>query len=333
MKTTFTILITAVALLSTGTEVRAESESAEGRPFMGVMIDTAPLPRLLSKHLGLPFGQGLRIQNVQKGSPADEAGLERDDLIIGFQGEDVHDYKRFVEAIRRADSGMEVSVQIIHVGVRKTVKLTLRPFKGEPEWKYPREPEAVQSWRPGRFFRLKPGDEHWKEIFKDGIPPEVDVSIDRLFRELYSYHYSDGEDYTITIEGNPDDDDSVITVQADDANYRTTLGEIDKLLPEKYRESAKQAVKEARETGKWKKLKINIDKLSPYRELLTPRFEPGGQMFERIQKQMREMRRRLEELEKRHGELLERFSGDRDEKKSNEKKEPIRPSSHPGQRA
>jgi hypothetical protein len=326
--------------------VGGESQSIESRPFMGVLIDPAPLPGLLSKHLGLPIGQGLRIQNVQKDSPADEAGLERDDLIIGFEGQDVHDYERLVAAIRQAGSGTQVSLQIIHLGVRKTVKLTLKSFEGEPDWKYPREPQAVQSWRPGRFFRLEPGDEDWKEMFKDGINPDIDIDLKRFFNEVHSYHHSNGEDYTVTITGNPDDEDSTVTVLIGDDKYTTTVKEIDK-LPKKYRQAATDALENARKSSKksspWDRVealpwrtpsnwKGYFDRLHPRNYAPVP-FERGEEMFDKIQDQMREMRKRLEELEQRHGEILDRFSRSRDGKKSDQKEESAEPADEDAPRA
>ena len=320
MKTAITTVITLVVLFSTFTAVHAESEPAGERPFMGVWIDPAPLSGLLGKHLGLAVGQGLRVQNVQKDSPADKAGLERDDLIIGFQGDEVRGYEQFVAAIREAGSGTEVSLQIIHLGVRKTVKLTLKPFKGEPDWKYPREPEAVQSWRPGRFFRLEPGDEDWKELFRDGVPPEFDIDVKRFFKELYTYHHSNGENYSVTIEGNPNDENSTITVRAGDDKYTTTIKEIDK-LPRKYREAAEEALDNARRSPKGKVFapRGNVlpwqtppdwrgyfDRLHPRNYAPVP-FDRGEEVFDRIQKQMRELRQRLEEQEEHYRRRLEKL--------------------------
>jgi len=320
MKTKNIIIITiALALVWSCTGLAADTDSNDARPYIGVMLDAAPLPDLLVKHLGLEPGQGIRIANIHRGSPADKAGLERDDIIIGFEGKDVDDRQQFVEDVRKAGIGTEISLEIIHLGKREPVKLKLEGLKGDFDLKYPPEPEIVQSWRPGKIFRLKPGDETWREILRDSIPSEFDVDINRLFRELYSYHYSDGEDYTITIEGSPDDDDSVITVQTDHVNYRTTLGEIDKRLPEKYRESAKQAVKNARETGKWKKLRINIDKLHPYWNLPTPPFGPGNEMFDAIKKQMKELQQRLDKLEKWHKNTPD--SNESDEPESQQQKD------------
>ena len=313
MKVKSIAAIILLVLFSTGTDLYAQSDSADARPYIGILLDPAPLPDLLIKHLGLSPDQGIRIKNVHRGGPADKAGLERDDIIVSFEDKDVVDSEAFVDEIRKAGIGTEVSLEIIHLGKRTSVTLTLEALEGEFDLKYPPEPEIVQSWRPGKIFRLGPGDENWMEILKDGIPPEFDVNIKRFFNELHTYHHSNGEDYTITIEGNPDDDDSKITVQAGDNEYKATVGEIDK-LPEKYREPTEQAVENARKTAKTKRfdirirpdswqiphdLKPYIEKLKPYRNFQIPPFESGGPIFDRIQKQMKELQRRLDRLEKR----------------------------------
>ena len=65
------IICIATMALVLGGVVSAE----EGRPYIGVRLDPAPLPELLTKHLGLETGQGIRIRNVNIGSPADTIGL------------------------------------------------------------------------------------------------------------------------------------------------------------------------------------------------------------------------------------------------------------------
>lgn len=287
---------------------------------MGVLLDTTPLPDLLVKHLALSPGQGVRIGNVHRGSPADKAGLERDDIIIGFQGKDVDDYDTFVDNVRKAGAGTEVSLAIIHLGERRTVKLTLEPVTDNLDLKYPPEPQMVQSWRPGKVFRLRPGDNDWIEILRDGVPQDLDLDVNldlrRFFRELYMYHHSDGESYTITIEGNPDDEDATITVRSGDAEYKTAPKKIDK-LPEKYHAPAEQALKDARKAStetkadrpSWWRRPSNwrsyMDKLRPGSTPAAPPSGPDGQMFDKIQKQMRELQQRLDRLEKHQREMLD----------------------------
>jgi hypothetical protein len=266
---------------------------------------------LLVKHLGLEPGQGIRIANIHRNSPADKAGLERDDIIIVFEGKDVDDNEQFVKDVRNAGIGTEVSLEIIHLGKLKTVTLKLEGLKGDFDLKYPPEPQIVQSWRPGKIFKLKPGDDNWMEVFRDNIPSDLDVNIKKFFNEIYTYKHSDGEDYTITIEGNPNDVESKITVQAGDNEYKTTLKEIDK-LPEKYQKPAEQAIKDARKDAVSKKFSHNLDPQSfnfrPYLDKIHPDidspfapFGPGNEMFDRIQKQMKQLQQRLDKLEKQQG--------------------------------
>ena len=290
------ILTIVLVLVWAGTGLASDTDSNEVRPYIGVMLDGMPLPDLLVKHLGLEPGQGIRIANIHRGSPADKAGLERDDIIVGFEGDDVSDRQQFVDDVRKAGIGTEVSLEIIHLGKRKTVTLKLEGLKGDFDLKYPPEPEIVQSWRPGKIFKLKPGDEDWMEVFKDNVfgdkmPSDFDVNIKKFFKEIYTYkHSSDGEDYTITIEGNPSDVESIITVQVGETKHKTTLKEIDK-LPEKYQKAAQQAIKDARKATKTRKFdesffgpqyrpkqfdwKPYVDKMRPdFKSPIVP-FGPG----------------------------------------------------------
>jgi hypothetical protein len=311
MKAKNIILTIALVLVSAGAGLSADADSDDERPYIGVMLDGAPLPDLLVKHLGLEPGQGIRIANIHRDSPADKAGLERDDIIVGFEGGLVDDRQQFIDDVRKAGIGTEISLEIIHLGKRRTVTLKLEGLKGDFDFKYPPEPEIVQSWRPGKIFKLKPGDEDWMEVFRDNMPSDFDVNIKKFFKELYTYkHSSDGEDYTITIEGSPNDDDTTISVSVGENEYKTTLKEIDK-LPKKYRKPAEQAVRDARKAAGTKKLYQNLDPQSfdwkPYFDKMRPDFKapivpfgPGDEMFDSIKRQMKELQQRLDKLEKWH---------------------------------
>ena len=310
MKSKNIILTIALVLIWAGTGLAAEMDSNDVRPFIGVMLDGTPLPDLLVKHLALEPGQGIRIANIHRDSPADKAGLERDDIIIGFEGGNVNDRQQFVDNVRKAGIGTEVSLEIIHLGKRNNVTLRLEGLKGDFDFKYPPEPEIVQSWRPGKIFKLKSGDEDWMEVFRDNMPSNFDVNIKKFFNELYTYKHSDGEDYTITIEGNPNDDNTTISVSVGENEYKTTLNEIDK-LPEKYREPAEQAVKDARKAAKTRKFDGSFFgpqyrpkqfDWRPYFDKMRPEFLPFGprdEMSDSIKKQMKEMQKRLDKLEER----------------------------------
>ncbi len=343
MKAKKVILIVFTVLFSIGTVLYAEPEPAGQRPYLGVSLDMRPLPELLTKHLGLLPGQGIRINNIQRDSAADKAGLERDDIIIGFEGKPVEDNEQFVEAVRQAGVDKEVTLEIIHLGKRENIKLKLGRFEGEAgrnDWKYPPEPGAMQLWRPGKIFRLKPSDQNWMEIQLNKIPGIKD-NLKGFFKELYSFQHSgNGERYEISIEGNPEDEDSKITLRISDPNdkiteFQTTVKEIDK-LPEKYRQPVRDALEESLKKSRekefwgygaphapspphpevWKQY-FDFEKLQP-----RP-FGPGNMIPGRMEEQLRELRQRLEQLERHQGKMFDRFPQEPNKQKSGEPGKPV----------
>ncbi len=306
MKIKHVTLIFLVGLFCFVSTVQAESEQT---PMIGIVLDTTPLPELLTKHLGLSPDQGIRIQNVGADSPADKAGLERDDIIIAYNSEKVTDNKEFVNAIRKGGAGNEISLEIIHLGERKTVKLKPEILEGEVIWKYPPEPEIVRTWRPGKMFRLGPDEEKWLEILPEHFP---DIDIYKYFNENYTYQYSEnGERYTIIINGNPDGDDTEIIVRSGEAEYKATIDQKDK-LPEKYQESVKISLENARKSHKQRMSDRKHYIPSPPmpdilqrffdRDFQNPNpihpFNPDNRKLERMEEQMRQLQERLDKLEK-----------------------------------
>ncbi len=303
------ILWSCVALLLFG----AMSRAGDQRPYLGVILDSAPLPELLTKHLQLEPGQGLRIANIMIGGPAEKAGLDRDDLIIAFQGTKVTDRERFVDAVRGAGVGTEVALEVIHLGQRKTVhvKLEAAPEEKNMSWKYPPEPESFMPWRPGRIFKIGPDGRELVEVPFDRIP-DLGKGLRRFARETYVYHQAtDGEDYTITIQGDPADEDSELVVQAGDKKYPATVGSIES-LPEKYREPARQAVKDAcanTETNVHVRRFAWPENWGPearrkfFESLPQPDMqrllEQKDQALEKLQKQMEQLQQRVKQMEER----------------------------------
>lgn len=328
------ILLVCAALLVVGSASYAEGE----RPLLGVRLDPAPLPELLTKHLGLEVGQGIRISNVAVGSPADKAGIERDDIIVMFGDKKIMSHEQLVDAVAGAGVGSEVSLEVIHLGQRKTLQIKLEPTRGvDVEWKYPPEPEIITSWRPGKIFKIGPDGHEWMEIPFDKMP-EFNVDVQRFFKELYTYHHStDGEDYTITIEGDPRDEDSQVTVRANGTEYRTTVGKLD-ALPEKYREPARESVENAR-----RGVKKEIEVRGKFRLPEPPRPEVYRKYFEalprldierfsqqkdraleKLQEQMERLQQRMQELEEQHKEMFDKML-EKLERKKEKTEQPARP--------
>jgi len=316
------ILVTTISLLTT-LAFCADSETGDAHPIIGIQLDPSPLPELLAKHLGLSPGQGLRISNIMEGTAADIAGLDKDDIITSLNGEAVNDYKYFVESIQKADAWTEVQLDIIHLGQPKSVKLKLQAWDEDAKWKYPMEPQIEQLWRPGRIFRLRPGDEDWDEILADQLPLDIRSNITKNFKEMYSSHHKIGnQEYSVTIDGNPNNGNSIITINSGNEEYKTTISEIDQ-LPKEYQGIARQALDNAKnKITTWRtridalkekdELSSQLNDTSPRqylrRWIITDPNSLNSSLSDKVEEQMKQLQKQIQELEKSHSELLDRMN-------------------------
>jgi hypothetical protein len=291
------------------------------------MLDSKPLPELLSIHLNLPAGVGLRIQNIHTDSPAHKAGLERDDIIVAIDNQDANDLQGFIQNISGKEIGTEVTLEIIHKGQRKTVSLILARYPQEFIPKYPPEPQVSSSWRPGNVFRLDPNSNQWLPM-PEATLPDMKTHIHKSM-EIRTYHYFDGnKQYTVIIQGDPHEDDTQVTVQSGQTQYQTTIDELD-ALPKPCKEQAKRAIYQARKQARqhnrslvWKQhsqamkdflqenqpdeytekilenLRRRVDHLNLPKAPQHPLLGPDQHRLNQFEERLRQMEQRLRELEK-----------------------------------
>ncbi len=311
------ILWSCAALLVLGSMSLAGQE----RPYIGVGLDSEPLPELLTKHLRLDPGQGIRINNIMVDSPADKAGLERDDLIVAFQGQKATQREQLVNAVHQAGIGTEMTLEVIHLGARQTVPLKLgtAPDPETVKWKYPPEPDVVTSWRPGKIFKIGPDGRDMIEIPFDKIPGGG-FDVKKFFQESYTYHHAtDGEDYTITIEGDPADKDSRVIVRAGDKEYTASASDLE-ALPEKYRGPVKEALEDARTSVKtdirirgfeWPEAFGPEARRKLFQNIPRPDLERLSQekdrAMEMLQEQMERLQERMKEMEEHNRQMLDKL--------------------------
>ena len=286
------------------------------RPYIGLQLDPEPPGELLAKHLHFEPGQGLRISNVAAGSPADRTGLERDDILLEFQGEPIRGLEEFIDRVRTQRIGQEVELVVIHLGQRRPVHLELAPLHDAIEWKYPFEPE-LETWSPGRIYRIPPGQDDWIEIPFDQMP---DVEVPRFLQEVRTYtHVDDEGELTVTVVGDPRKEDSSLIVKSEGTQIETTIGQIDK-LPEKFRDRVRRIVEQAVEqterrprlevlpsqpsVRRWREFMDDVEK-----RVRIPRLTPSTRekILDELRERMDRLDERLEEMRHRQEELFDRL--------------------------
>lgn len=93
------------------------------RGWLGVQIQNIS-EDMVETIEGLESTAGAIVTNVPEG-PAKEAGIEANDVILSFDGQDVEDVRGLVRTVGNADVGKAVRVVILRDGKTQTLKVTL----------------------------------------------------------------------------------------------------------------------------------------------------------------------------------------------------------------
>lgn len=93
--------------------------------FVGLV--TQPLPPALAAHVGskLNGGAGLFVASVVPDSPAEVAGLQRNDILVSYDETPLSSFAQLVELVRDDEPGDKVTFEIIRSGTPQQVQVTL----------------------------------------------------------------------------------------------------------------------------------------------------------------------------------------------------------------
>ena len=111
-----------------GVRERVEALGRGERPKavrLGVAIAPPRVARRLRRAVGLPERDGLLVRAVEDGSPADTAGLERGDLIVAADGEQIERVDGLYEALDAARSSETLDLTIVRGTDERTVTVNL----------------------------------------------------------------------------------------------------------------------------------------------------------------------------------------------------------------
>src|SRR5579871_5775508 len=123
------------------------------RGSIGIGWSKADKPELF-KALGT--NSGVLVNNVQKGGPAEKAGLKVDDIIIAMNGKPIKDGDDLVSRVSDTPAGTAVDVTADRDGKRMDFKLTIMDraevFKDRPEFaEMQQEQQGAVKQEPGQY--------------------------------------------------------------------------------------------------------------------------------------------------------------------------------------
>jgi predicted metalloprotease with PDZ domain len=128
-------------------------EGEKDRPWLGVVVKD------LSKKMldNLNIESGIKILKVSKDSPAAEADLQEDDIIISLDGQVVKDTDDLVDRVREKKIGDTVEIEYLRAGKRSTVQVKLAPG--------PLNKVVVRTPRSPYRFNMITEDQTWLGIY------------------------------------------------------------------------------------------------------------------------------------------------------------------------
>ena len=99
------------------------------RGWLGVEIQEVTPD--LAKSFGLAAPNGALVAGVEKGGPAAKAGIERGDIIVKFDGHDVHDQHDLPELVAQTQLNKSVPVEVVRNGKHLTIDATIAELKDQ----------------------------------------------------------------------------------------------------------------------------------------------------------------------------------------------------------
>ena len=94
------------------------------RPYLGVSTETI-VNNSYARWYGLKVNSGVRITAVGADSPAGKAGLQVNDVIVKFNGQDIIDAQQLIDVVNKAQVGQTVEMSYWHGSVEQTINIVL----------------------------------------------------------------------------------------------------------------------------------------------------------------------------------------------------------------
>jgi serine protease Do len=101
------------------------------RGWLGVAVQK--VTEDLAKSFNLKKKNGALVADVVAGGPAEKAGIERGDVIIEFDGQEVKEMNELPRIVANTPIGKEVNVKVLRDGREKTFKVSVGELKEERE--------------------------------------------------------------------------------------------------------------------------------------------------------------------------------------------------------
>ena len=167
-------------------------------------VNVVEVPEVVSKHLPIPRGMGLVVMEIVKGSPAEKAGIRKDDILLKLDDQLLASQDQLRKLTRSRKSGDKVVLTLMQGGKEKAVELVLgereedvanpghgpwQPFGWTKDGPHPMAENVREAAEKARDLAARKFEEAKRQIQerreKAGEPPRPGgETIERMEREI-----------------------------------------------------------------------------------------------------------------------------------------------------
>ena len=157
----------------------------QGGTFLGVHVEDVSKENM--SRYGMRDVRGVGVTEIVKDSPAEKAGLRKDDVILGFNGESVTSTRKLHRLVSESSADQNVRLTISRGGSEQEVSATLSKrnptnvfnSKMREEMK-----EKIEKFRKD-MPKIKSGDGTW--IINTGSYRRIGIGTQTLTKQLADY--------------------------------------------------------------------------------------------------------------------------------------------------
>jgi hypothetical protein len=194
----------------------AQSQAAHG--YLGVTIDRLPAPLRAQLPDTIPREQGILVEQVMKGSPAEKAGLQPFDILLQYNDQKLFAPEQLTRLVGSDTSGQPVKLTIIRGGKVSTLNVTIAeapPMESMNRLSGP-ESHTLRPYHQRHFGgpgqQAQQGSEEVWESF-DSL--SLDKLNDGKYKAVIGYLTKDGTHKRLEFQGTRDEIREQIRAQKD----------------------------------------------------------------------------------------------------------------------
>jgi serine protease Do len=160
----------------------------DGRSFLGVYAED--IDREKMGRYGLREPRGVGITSVVSGSPAEKAGLKKDDVILRFDNESVTSVRKLNRMVSEVAPDQSVRILISRGGSEQEVAVTMAE---RTDFK-----DTVMAFPRGREWKIE-GPDNGSFVFSFGNGRRIGINTASLTKQLADYFgVADGKGVLVT---------------------------------------------------------------------------------------------------------------------------------------